>query len=482
MINDTDYRKGNMTTFITSAKSAGRKIIFLLVLSLLILTGAGAQQVSISVNDAVRLAVTSDTRVKSALLDIAASRARVAEARRNRYPSITIRGGYTRLSPVTSHITLGPTSMDIKSQDDNFNLSANLQYPVFAGFRLNEAVKLAKLQAKGTEVSSAISKNTVVFETRRAYWEAVRTNYNVNMLRKNLTLMNKNRDLLKEKLSQGTVLKADFLSASMRSDQAEMDLENAISFQKRAFLNLETLLYSPEQLKANLSTIDAGSPLLPFILVSKPEDPALLKQIKTKLSGKIDESALIRQALSKRSETRAASLAVDMARTGMDMAKAPLYPTLALTGNYTYANPNQRVLFQSNPEFTGTWSLGISLSYNIGSIPAEMSELAAKNSELQKSISAKERQEKLVIQDVRRSLLSYTQARKNMELVSKMLNQAIENERVTSQRVKTGMAGNLDLLRASIARLRSEFSIVNKQIDLQIAAAGLCRAAALTEF
>lgn len=471
-----------MTIFITSAKSAERKIIFLLLLSLLILTGAGAQQVSISVNDAVRLALTSDTRVKSALLDMTASRARVAEARRNRYPSITFSGGYTRLSPVTSSISLGPASMDIKSREDNFNLSANLQYPVFAGFRLNEAVKLAKLQAKSKEVSSAISKDTIVFETRRAYWEAVRTNYNVNMLRENLTLMNKNRDLLKEKLSQGTVLNADFLSASMRSDQAEMDLENAISFQEKAFLNLETLLYSPEQVKAYLSTIDTGSPSLPFILVSKPENPTLPKQIKTQLSGKIDESALIQEALSKRSETQAASLAVDMARTGMDMAKAPLYPTLAVTGNYTYANPNQRVLFQSNSEFTGTWSLGISLSYNIGSIPAEMAELAAKNSELRKSIAGKDRQEKLVIQDVRRSILSYTQARKNMEMVSKMLKQAIENERVTSQRVKTGMAGNLDMLRASIARLRSEFSIVNKQIDLQIATADLCRAAALTEF
>lgn len=471
-----------MTTFITSSKLTGRKIVFLLLLSLLILTGADARQVSISVGDAVRLALASDTRVESSLLDMTASRARVVEAMRNRYPSLTIRGGYTRLSHVTSSISLGPTSMDINSQDDNFNLSANLQYPVFAGFRLREAVKLAKLQAKGKEVSSAITKNAVVFETRRAYWEAVRTNYNVNMLRENLTLMNKRRDLMKEKLSQGTVLQADFLSASMRSDQAEMDLGNAVSFQKKAFLNLETLLYSPEQVKAYLSTIDTGSASFPFKLVSKPEDPALPKQSKTELSGKIDESALIREALRKRSETRAASLAVDMARTGIEMAKAPLYPTLAVTGNYTYANPNQRVLFQSNPAFTGTWSLGISLSYNIGSIPAELSELAAKNSELRKSIAGKDRQEKLVIQDVRRSLLSYTQARKDMELVSGMLNQAIENERVTSQRVKTGMASNLDLLRASIARLRSEFSIVNKQIDLQIAAADLCRAAALTEF
>ena len=57
----------------------------------------------------------------------------------------------------------------------------------------------------------------------------------------------------------------------------------------------------------------------------------------------------------------------------------------------------------------------------------------------------------------------------------------MENERVARQRVQAGSANENDLLAAEIARLRSEFAVSNKQIDLQIAAADLCRAAALAD-
>jgi hypothetical protein len=62
-----------------------------------------------------------------------------------------------------------------------------------------------------------------------------------------------------------------------------------------------------------------------------------------------------------------------------------------------------------------------------------------------------------------------------------MLDQAKENERVMQQRADAGTASANDLLGASLGRLRSEFTITNKQIDMQIAAADLCRAAALSD-
>jgi outer membrane protein TolC len=199
------------------------------------------------------------------------------------------------------------------------------------------------------------------------------------------------------------------------------------------------------------------------------------------LAGEIDTDALISSALAHRPEIKAASLSIAAAEHGKRLAEAPLYPTLNLTGNYTYANPNQRVAFQSDPKaFTGTWSLGASLSWDLGGMPANISEVLVQDKGIQKSLSDGSRQKELIMLDVRNTILSYEQTRRDAGLVSLMLDQAKENERVMKERYNAGTASANDLLGASLARLRSEFTITNKRIDLQIAASDLCRAAALS--
>ena len=189
-----------------------------------------------------------------------------------------------------------------------------------------------------------------------------------------------------------------------------------------------------------------------------------------------DTSALFRRALLSRPEAQAASLSEAMVDTGRALAKAPLYPTVSLSGNYTFANPNSRYLIQSDSEFKGSWNLGISLSCNIGGVPAQLSAVQVQEEELRKAGIQKDRQQELIIQDVRSCLVRCRRAGEDAGLVSRMLEQAQEKERVTRQRVLNGTAADIDLLEDSVSRLKAEYTIVNRQIDMQIAAADLLRA------
>jgi outer membrane protein TolC len=287
--------------------------------------------------------------------------------------------------------------------------------------------------------------------------------------------MENNLNVVKQQLAQGTAINADLLSSQMRRDQADIDLGNAKTIQQKAFLNLASLVSESEDAAA------LKDPVSLYKLGTKPDAEPEMAAPSQPLAGAIDTDALINSALLHRPEIRAAALSVSAAEHSKRLAEAPLYPTLNLNGNYTYADPNQRVAFQSDPNtFTGTWTLGASLSWDLGGIPANVAEVKAQNNGIQKSLSDSSRQKEVILLDVRNSILSYEQTRRDAGLVTLMLDQAKENERVMKERYNAGTASANDLLGASLARLRSEFTITNKQIDLQIAASDLCRAAALS--
>lgn len=452
--------------------------ILALIVAVATAAGMGAQIKSLSLDDAVKAALASDARVESANWDWLAATAKAEEANRRKLPSLSVSAGYTRLSDLTSSISLGSfmPPITLKSLDNVFSLSANLQYPVFAGFRVEETARLAGLQAQGKQVGVEMVKRALVFETRRAYWEAVRSTHNVRMLRENLTLMQHNRDVTERLVNQGTAIRADLLTAEMRCSQAEMDLNDAVTLERRAFGTLGSLVGASEADSTAVAAADDWGPQ--FALATQPDDLAGAS-LAAVLKGQ-DDAALVGAALSKRPETRSSRLAVTAAETGLRLAQAPLYPTLSLTGNYTCADPNSRVAFQTDPYlFTGTWSLGLLLSYDVGGLPANLAERDSQSDALRKSVADERRQQETVRLDVRNCLLAFRQAQRDYALVTGMIGQAQENERVTRQRLSAGTASDLDLLTAQISRLRVEFSIVNKQIDEQIAAADLERATAL---
>jgi len=427
------------------------------------LNSAAAEELTLSVNEAVNRALSSDQRIRSSYLQLQSALLHIDETRKGRYPSLALDAGYTRLSHVSSTVDLGPASFDIESQDDLFSMSARMGYALFAGFRGRETENLARLQARGREISFRQMKQAVMFETRRAYWEAVRMQNNVSMLNENLSISIQNRDITRNKFNGGTVLKADLLAAEMRCEQAQMDLEGAELYRDRAFLNLFTLV----------EALDAGIPESP-LSINFESDPAVPPM--EILPG---EKELLGKALIQRPESLSASTAVELGEAGESLLKTALSPTLSVSGNYTFANPNSRVFLQSDPQFTGTWALGLSLSYELGQIPSRLSAIASKEAEIESLKAEKQSQDESIAREIRNCLLVYRQTEKDITHVSDMLLQARENERVTAQRVKTGTASDVDQLSASLVRLQGEFAIINKQIDLQIAAADLLRAAAL---
>jgi len=440
-----------------------------------------AQEQTLSIAMAAEAALGQNPSVESANWDWLAASAKADAAGLRLYPSLSLSASYQRLSnlPATS-VDLpdpsGPGTIRFElpaSLTNVFTFGANLQYPVFAGYRLRETLSIARLVSDSKLSALKMLKRSLLFEVRRSYWEALRADYAVRTLQKNLELMEVNYNLLRDQVATGSALGADLLGADTRRKQAEIDLGDAVAQRQRAYLLLASIIGWN---LANLQiSADPSAAQMPLALSSQADDPLV-----PEIAGALNEKNLIEMALARRPETRSSVLASQVAEHSARLAAAPLYPTVSITGGYTLADPNPRVAFQTDPwAFTGTWSLGVQLSYDVGGIPANLEEKKAQELGVKKARADAAKLTTTVVLDVRTCVLNLTRARTDLELISDMVAQAEENVRVAQRRYEAGTLNEASRLSEQLGLLRAQFAVFNKQIDVQIAAADLLRATAL---
>lgn len=436
------------------------------------LAAPAAAQTALSIDEAVASALAKDPGVISANLDALSASAKAEGAKWKRLPSLSASAGGQYLGEQSgTTMSFGGMTFDLPpGLDHSFSFGLNLQYPVFAGFRIKESIAIASLQAEAKDAARESVKRSLVFDVRRAYWEAVRATYNRSTLEQNLDLMKQNSGLVAQQLGEGVATRADQLAAQMRLEQSTEDLNDAKALQKRAFLTLASLT-GADLASLGISSLSDEAPL-PFDLSSKPDGASLQDA-----AAPLDEAALVSASLAARPETRAAELARALAEHSVELSRAALYPTVAITGNFNYTDPNQRAIVQSEG-FVPSGSVGLMVSYDIGGVPAALDDIKAQGLAAAKAKSDEARQRNAVVLDVESCIVSLVRARRDLSSTQAMVAQAQENLRVMQDRVAAGTAKDFDLSSSKFDLLRMNFAVTNKLIDALIAQADLARATA----
>ncbi len=456
-----------------------KKALLASMTALLLLAAAASSQEALSIDQAVAAALAKDPGIESATLDWQSSRSKLDALSWKRYPSISASAGAQLLSPLPdATLSIAGFSATIPSgMTHGFSFGLNVQYALYDGNRLNENLAMAGLQSQGKDMARETAKRALAFDVRRAYWEAVRAGSNRATLEQNLELMKANSQLASLQVSQGVATKADQLAAQMRLEQAAEDLGDAGSFQRQAFLSLASLT-GVDIAALGLATAAEGA-ALPFELTTKPDEGALGEAAASLGdTSHPDEAELVAGALARRPETRTAELSRRLAEHSLALSRAALYPTVSVSGTASYADPNQRVAFQTADLFTLTGSLGLLVSYDVSGVPAAMDDIKAQTLSLAKARSDETRQRNAVVMDVENALVNFERARRDLASTMAMVEQARENLRVVQGRMAAGSAKDIDLRSSKFDLLRMEFAVTNKRIDALIAQADLARATA----
>ena len=406
----------------------------------------------VSIEECAALALSHDAGLRSDELESAAANARLTEMKDQYIPSVSIQAGCSRLSDVSPgsisvNTGFGPpvTATFPASPLNSTVMRLSLQQPVFTGLRISSSIRQA--DAARTAAASDVQRTRaeVGLAARSAFWQLARAKCLEAAAREGQAQLERKLAETTTFFSEGVATNNDVLQAGSLLEDARMEVVRAASARELARVQLAQLI--------GLSLTD---PLdVAEVASAVPEA--------VDLSGPALEG-LVTRALAARPELAGARSRVEAQEAAADAVRAGRLPSIVLTGDYTLANPNPRVQ-PPQDEFTGTWSVGVMASFDVGRYPqASAQEEQARD----RAAEAREmlgRQSEAVAAEVVRAAISLGAAVSGWESLAAQSRQADDNARYMDERFRQGLVlqtAQLDaqsLLRR--ARLRQQAGLID---------------------
>jgi outer membrane protein TolC len=392
---------------------------------------------SLSLADALQLALANNLSYQAAAQDVKVAEARVIQAGAGRVPSLST--GYsfvhTQNAAFFNFQAPGPGGKLVNkpiffSATYLNNVNATLDYALYSGGAVQAAVGQAAAGLSAAQSDYAAQRATVI------------PDQTVSVAEQNLKTAN-------DGLSAGTLAKADVL-------RQEVTLANAqvrdIQVKADASLANATL--------ANLLNVNLGSQIEPTEELAAATPSYALDDV-------------LADATSRRNELGAARAAVDIADEAVKAARSGTLPAIALQVSDASSKPN----FENVPQpqlsetLAVTWKLfdGGLTHGKVAEATADVAKAKINYKQLSNGVDL----------EVRQAYFNYTAAQAQVGANKSAQDAADESLRVSQLRFKSGVGTSLELSDALLADSTARTDYVNAQANLRIALTELQRAAGL---
>lgn len=414
------------------------------------------QKMSLSIDKAVELGLANSKAVHASKAKISSAEAKTSEMSAGQLPSLTFQGGYTRLSNIeaTSFSVPGSTTKITIAEPvlDNYVLKLSLQQPVFTGFRLSSATKMAEISAEAARVDLLKDKSDVAFAVKSAYWNMYKALELQKVNDDNVEQVQSHLKDIQSMQRNGVATNNDVLKVQVQLSDAKLRQIDAKNMVLLSQVSLNNYL---------------GQPLTTEI------DLATKAQTATKDIPSWENS--MDNAKKQRPEIQAAELRMKAGEESVAMAKSAWYPQVSVGANYNFNNPNQRIFPLTN-EFRGTWDVGVNVSMNLWNWGATGNQATQAELQVVQAQDAIGLIKEGINVEVTQSYLNLAQMQEKVKVAKDGVAQAEENLRLTNERLKNGVAISTDVLDADFALLTSKTNYTNAVVDVEIAAARLQKA------
>jgi outer membrane protein len=369
-------------------------------------------------------------------------------------PTVTVSGGYTRTDHIVPFGVLQPTGrINVIYPDipDNYFTHAGLQWPIYTSGRSDALERAAEAEARAVAAELRVTRADLRLEVTRAFWARVTADDAVRVFQEALERAEAHVRDIKAMFDAGLVPPSDVASAEAQRSRERMQLIETQNAQRATDLDLKRLTGLP-------SDADVRIELQP---------PA----------GAVAESQedLVAAALQERAERDALRERVAAAEERQTAAAAGLKPTIAVSANGDFANPNPRI-FPRAAEWRGFWDATLNVSWPLwdgGRSKAEAAEAGANAAALREQLADLDT---LIALEVRQRQLDIESARAVLAAAADTVASAQEARRVLGERFRVGVATSTDVLDAQVTLLQAELDHTRAASNLNLAEARLERA------
>ena len=441
-------------------------IIMALLMCALATNGpAMAQQtMSLTVEQAIAIGNDNSKSLHTSALKVQASDARVREANAGALPTVKVNGMYTRLSQVDPfdvgksldplfqaiHVVNPSTPADMIV--NTYSARATVQQPLFTGFRISANRDIADYSAQAASQDFVKDKKELAYAVANAYWTLFKANEFKKVVDENVEQMRVHQKDAENLMAQGMATMNDVLKVQVQLSEAlvrQIDARNAVLL---SMIGLNNTI---------------GLPMSTEIVITSPIDPT------TKELPGID--GLVKKAVADRAEISAMRARVQASEAGVTLAQSGWYPQIALVGNYTYSNPNQRI-FPQMQQFSDSWDVSLSLSFDLWNWGTTAYQTDQAQSQRAQAYDAMGQLKDGITLEVTQNYLYQKQSIERIAVARQGVRQAEENYRITDEKFKKGLALNSDLLDAEVALLQARINQTQSLVDYELAEARLEKA------
>jgi len=404
---------------------------------------------SLSLQEAIDLSLKNSHQLKASAARNEQATAELRQALDNKLPNVSISGSYLRLTHPnidlkTEALNGGSDTSGNQKKAPSVNQAmygiANISYPIFTGGKIRYGIESAKFLEQATILDGQKDKEAIVLNTINAYINLYKASVTVKVVKENLAQSAQRDSVFARLETNGLLARNDLLKAELQTSNISLSLLDAENNLKLANLNMNLMLGLPE---SSIITTDSTS---------------FEKNINLKTIGEYEQLAL-----QNRKDIQALSFREKSATSGISLAKADLYPSVALTGGYIAANIPHLLTI------TNAVNIGIGVQYNIASLwksKAKISQAKAR----EKEIVANEAQLYDAVKlEVNNNFENYLLSLKKTEVYKNAVFQAEENYRITKNKYDNALVNTTELLDANVLLLQSKINLAVSKADVLLA-------------
>ena len=429
--------------------------IFFLVADVVMLTAmapeAGAQggQPLLTLKQSIEIALERNFDMQLAQEEVQAARDRRREARTGFLPSLSGKYTYRRLSE-EPYVVFEGREIDIADQDQ-YNLVATVEQPLFTGLATLSNYQLAKLGLDVAEIQLARTRFDLILQVKEAYFGILTAERIKEVAEQSVRELQAGMEVAENFYKVGMSPKIDVLEAEVRLAKAQQQLIRATNALRLAKARFNTILRRPIDQEVAVADILSDQPY------EKPYELCL------------------EISLQKRPELIEAEKNVASAEKEITLARSAYYPKVTLSGNYYRAGDDPGV---NGSDFVDreNWDVLAEATMTFFEWGKTRYAINQKRARLRQAKETLERMKDAVRLEVKTSYLELQAAQKNIGVAKKSVGSAEENFRISKERYREQVATATEVLDAQTRLTEAKTDYTRALAEFNVAQARLIRA------
>lgn len=413
--------------------------IVLMILSLAIFKTAGAQDRTLTLDEAIKLGIANSKTLKLSQAKIDQAISQYNQAKDRVLPTGSASLTYDRAQIPANHLAFGPSSFDLPTGANAYLGIVSLNETIFAGGKLKYARESTELLTNVSRLDADKDKDEITYDVIESYYNLYKVLQSKKVIQQNLNSVDQQIHQSQRFFEQGLVTKNDVLRFQLQRANIELNDLDLESNRKVINYNLDILLGLPETTQINIDQINEAD-----------------HQI-GELNSYVDTALVNRQ------EVKQLALRDKVAATNIKTVRADQIPTLSASAAGYYVDVAANPLPKSGNYITPL-TVGLTFSWNFSTLWTNKNKVTEAKIEQQQIQVNQGITNDRIRDEVNQSYQNYVVATSKIKLLQTSIDQASENNNILESKYKSNIASATD-------RADAETLLYQAQINLELAKA-----------